>query len=266
MRIKNLLYEKDKNIFSQKLKKLLEEHKETQKSLSDYITEVTGESITRQSVGQWCLGNTYPSLKIVPIIAEFFDVSTDYLLTDTDIETNEITTVAVCQYTGLSQTSVNVISTFNAASLYTDLLNAKAITIAKNNDTKEEITKAALNCVRSIYNATDGHIEADASELVEIVANIKSGKPIKIAPIKIINFFIENGLFEKMFTAVSAYSSDITIDKKGAQVDNDFFVWKLQKEIVEILENMFDLVKEDAYSYLNNSGGDPNAHHNPPQE
>lgn len=265
MKIEKLLYEKDKNIFSQKLKKLLEQHKETQKSLADYIAEVTGESITRQSVGQWCLGNTYPSLKIVPIIAEFFDVSTDYLLTNTDIETNETTTVAVCQYTGLSQTSVNVLSEFRAASIIIDLLNTQAKIIAKNNNTKEEITKAAIACIRSIYNATDGHIELNASELIQIVEDIKSEKPMSIAPVKIINFFIENGLFEKMSMAVSTYCSTI-VDKEHTQPDTDFFVWKLQKEIVEILENMFELASEDAYSYMNNLGGDPNAQHNQKQE
>lgn len=263
MKIEKLLYDKDKNIFSQKLKNLLDEHKETQKSLADYIAEVTGESITRQSVGQWCLGNTYPSLKIVPIIAEFFDVSTDYLLTDTDIKTNETTTAAICQYTGLSQTSVDILSSFRIASIYIDLLNVQAKIIAKNNETKEEIIKASHNAIRSIYTATDGHLEVDALEFIQKVEDIKLKKPPEIAPIKIINFFIENDLFKKLFVAVSTYCSNIVLDK---EVDNDFFVWKLQKEITEILEKMLDLAKEDVYSYLNDLGGEPNAQHNQKQE
>lgn len=98
--------QKENAIFARKLRGLFEEQGVTQKKLADYITEKTGESITRQSVGQWCSGNTCPSLKTIPVIANFFGVSTDYLLTDTLVQNPEADVISVCEYTGLTEKAV----------------------------------------------------------------------------------------------------------------------------------------------------------------
>ncbi len=70
------------------------------------MKKVTDESITRQAIGQWCNGHTCPNFKTVPVIAEFFSVSTDYLLTDTNIKTVNHGLRAACEYTGLSEEAV----------------------------------------------------------------------------------------------------------------------------------------------------------------
>lgn len=85
---KRTLYsaEKANAVFAVKLRGLFDESGRTHVSLARHIDKVSGESVSRQAVGQWCSGNTCPSLKTVPIIADFFGVSTDYLLTDTKIK------------------------------------------------------------------------------------------------------------------------------------------------------------------------------------
>lgn len=95
--------EKENAIFAVKLRGLFEDRNKTHRELAEYIENVTGESVTRQAIGQWCNGNTCPNLKTVPIIADFFGVSCDYLLTDTEIETPNAEITAICKYTGLSQ-------------------------------------------------------------------------------------------------------------------------------------------------------------------
>lgn len=108
MSAKRTMYNEDKAnaVFAVKIRKLFEENGKTHNSLAEFIEQRTGESVTRQAVGQWCNGNTCPNLRIVPIIAEFFGVSTDYLLTDTEIKTADIERKAVCEYTGLSEEAI----------------------------------------------------------------------------------------------------------------------------------------------------------------
>lgn len=108
MVVKKTVYsaEKANAVFAVKLRKLFDESGKTHVSLAKHIDEVSGESITRQAVGQWCSGNTCPSLKIVPIIADFFGVTTDYLLTDTEIKTADTDIKGICEYTGLTEKAV----------------------------------------------------------------------------------------------------------------------------------------------------------------
>ncbi|MCH5202680.1 MAG: helix-turn-helix transcriptional regulator [Oscillospiraceae bacterium] len=98
--------EKENAPFAVKLRNLFEERGVVKRELAEYIEARTGEGVTRQAIGQWCKGYTCPNLKMVPIIAEFFGVSCDYLLTDTDIETPDTEIAAVCKYTGLSSDAV----------------------------------------------------------------------------------------------------------------------------------------------------------------
>lgn len=98
--------EKANSVFAVKIRKLFEESGKTHNNLAEYIEECTGESVTRQAVGQWCNGNTCPNLRTVPLIADYFGVSTDYLLTDTEIRTADTDMKAVCEYTGLSEGAV----------------------------------------------------------------------------------------------------------------------------------------------------------------
>ena len=98
--------EKENAVFAQKLKGLFEESKIPQKKLAEFIQSETAESITRQSIGQWCLGKSCPPLRTIPIIAKFFNVSTDYLLTETLVQNPEADVISVCEYTGLSENSI----------------------------------------------------------------------------------------------------------------------------------------------------------------
>lgn len=111
--------EKENAVFAVKLRGLFEDRKKTHRELAEYIEEVTGESVTRQAIGQWCNGNTCPNLKTVPIIAEFFGVTCDYLLTETEIKTTVADLTAACKYTGLSEEAIEMLKhDFSSDSAY----------------------------------------------------------------------------------------------------------------------------------------------------
>lgn len=98
--------EKENSVFAKKMRGLFDETKKTQKDLIEFIQKKTGKAPTRQAVSMWLHGNS-PDIKTVPIIANFFGVTTDYLLTDTEIKTPKTDIIAMCNYTGLSELSLN---------------------------------------------------------------------------------------------------------------------------------------------------------------
>ncbi len=116
--------DKENNIFAVKLRGLFEETKRTQQELIDFIQAKTGKAPTRQAVSAWTHGNS-PDIKTVPIIAEFFSVSTDYLLTETKIRPLDVKLTAVCEYTGLSPKSIKNLRAIRAHQLNADLLLEK---------------------------------------------------------------------------------------------------------------------------------------------
>ncbi len=76
--------EKEGFAFSEKLKRLFDESGKTTGDLKNFIEEKTGKKFTPEPIRNWCKGNYFPGIRNVPLIAEFFGVSTDYLLTSTE--------------------------------------------------------------------------------------------------------------------------------------------------------------------------------------
>lgn len=91
--------------FSTKLRDLIEEKGITKQKLSEEI------GVSRQAISQYCDGSTVPNADKFLKIAEFFDVSLDYLVGKTESKTpvdsveGELVR-AICDYTGLNENAV----------------------------------------------------------------------------------------------------------------------------------------------------------------
>ena len=66
-------------------------------------------SCSPQAINQYRLGTSSPTLEKLCKIAEFYNVSVDYLLGLTDIPNRDTTIQSVCEYTGLNEGAVNCI-------------------------------------------------------------------------------------------------------------------------------------------------------------
>ena len=88
------------NVFAQRLRTLMKERGVTQ----DILAEKAGCS--RQAVSQYMDGSSAPNVDKLLSIAEYFSVSTDYLLGLSGTPTNDKDLRFVCDYTGLSETAV----------------------------------------------------------------------------------------------------------------------------------------------------------------
>jgi len=89
--------------FAERLRELLEETKTPQTALADHI------GVTRQAVSAYSLGTSLPDIDKFVGIADFFGVSTEYLLRRTEIKKADATKQAVAEYLGLSEKAIDAI-------------------------------------------------------------------------------------------------------------------------------------------------------------
>lgn len=122
------------HLFASKLKALFAESGETQEQAANRF------NVTRQCFGNWLNGRTQPEYDALCKIAEYYNVSTDYLLGRTDAKTPDTSISGCTQLTGLSEAAVNtIISNHDLCGKLSELLEdnktwafIKALEIADN--------------------------------------------------------------------------------------------------------------------------------------
>ena len=112
--------EKDYNsVFATNLRSVMREKKITQQEIADVI------GISRQAVSQYQDGSTLPNIETLCKIANFLNVSSDFLLGLTDVKSQDMNVRTICEYTGLSEKALEVLvhkTTYNVNSVVDVLL------------------------------------------------------------------------------------------------------------------------------------------------
>lgn len=90
--------------FAQRLKVLRKERGITQQQLAD------GVGISKGGLSYYENAGRTPDISILERFADYFCVTTDYLLGRTNAQTQKAKLQAVCNYTGLSDKSVNLLA------------------------------------------------------------------------------------------------------------------------------------------------------------
>lgn len=98
-RQKELTYTENKP-FSKRLRELMTDENKTQTELAAFV------GCTRQAISLYATGQSTPDIDILLKIAQYFHVSTDYLLGLTDVKTPDIDIRAICEKTGLSEEAI----------------------------------------------------------------------------------------------------------------------------------------------------------------
>lgn len=86
--------------FATRLRKLIDDTKVKRSDLAELL------GVSKQSIGQYCTGISVPPADKIVLLADYFDVSTDYLLGRTDVLSTDTTVRSICEYTGLNECSV----------------------------------------------------------------------------------------------------------------------------------------------------------------
>ena len=147
----------EKNIFGNILYDLMEDEKgrKGRKTTQDELGKKLG--ITRQAISNYINGESYPNCYKLLQIADYFNVSTDFLLGRTeDPTTNENMKVA-CKVTGLSEETIDIIKNLNTSNdnYYYDTNGFKPPLLKILNTLYEkevisEITKAVGRCLYEV--------------------------------------------------------------------------------------------------------------------
>lgn len=90
--------------FSKRIKTLRKEKGKTQKEVAE------GARILPATYSRYEVGERLPTVDILNNIADYYGVTTDYLLGRTNIKTPEIETRAACEMLGLSETVLNLLA------------------------------------------------------------------------------------------------------------------------------------------------------------
>lgn len=91
------------SLFSSRLRKLIKDENISMQTLSSEI------GVSRQAISQYCDGSTVPNADKLLKIAEYFNVSIDYLVGRTDTPTTDKDLRFICDYTGLSDKTVTLL-------------------------------------------------------------------------------------------------------------------------------------------------------------
>lgn len=78
----------------------------------DDLAQAIGVSTV--AIGQYYNGETLPTIDKLIKIANYFNVSTDYLLGKSDIQTSDTTVKDICEYTGLIESSLEFLKKINS--------------------------------------------------------------------------------------------------------------------------------------------------------
>ena len=83
--------------FATRLREIMDNNPNiTQQQVADYL------GVTRQSISQYMYGNSQATADKIILLAQFFNVSADYLLGITDIKTADTSVQSVSHYLGVN--------------------------------------------------------------------------------------------------------------------------------------------------------------------
>lgn len=92
------------SLFAVRLRELIDDAGIPQSALADHI------GVTRQAISTYSLGTSLPDIEKFEGIADYFEVSTEYLLGRSDIKKADASKQATAKYLGLSEEAIDAIS------------------------------------------------------------------------------------------------------------------------------------------------------------
>lgn len=212
---------KENSIFATRLRELFTKQKKSQKNLADYIKENGQKEYSRQMVSNWTHG-CEPNLTTIPIIANFFGVSTDYLLGKSDVQSANTDLKGVCDYTNLSEGAI------------------KQITDLKNSQDAKASGSSLFELFDYILN------KGIITELLELMQNYINNIP----ELRTISKEEHQQLLSKCNPKDRAkLRSDLLRDYKNS---SDFILWQASKDFETILHNLEREVNENLKGDQNN--------------
>lgn len=223
--------------FGKRLASLREKYDISQESLA----RVTGT--TQQSLSRYEKGTRQAPIEFVIKVAEVFKVSTDYLLCQSDTKTTDTNEKAVCDYIGLTDSSVRNIRFLTTAcetyarSLDILLRQIKFQTLQASHELVT--TKAVYNCMlkRAFKFAYDAKIYDVSDKEIELYG-IEAFRKYPLLYDDVLEYFGSICIAaDETETASKLRLSGLSFLRDGAALPR----YRLTREIDKIIERICDL-------------------------
>lgn len=224
------------NVFSVRLRELIKEKNVTQQEISEKITA------SRQALNKWVNGETIPDILAAAELADYFEVSLDYLTgRGTTKSSNEDITITR-NVTGLTEEAINKLQLIN------------------NN--KEMYTPERINFIHPEFESGLGYYVFNVPSAIDIISNL-----------------IESHIFEiligdiQVYCAMSHKNNSILIDKeeyeeiKNNPILSTYNYYITPSIIAETkLNHASDCVKKMITDVADKKEAQNNGEHNPSEE
>jgi len=110
-------------LFPVRLRELRTEKRISQQMLADTL------KVSKSTIGYWENGDSLPDVESLAMLADFYDVSTDYLLCRSDVRSAEVSMKAICEATGLQESAVAALQELQESNISGDENSAHAAMI-----------------------------------------------------------------------------------------------------------------------------------------
>lgn len=111
------MYQEEKSVLAERMTELRKKHNFTQEDIAKYL------DCNRATVANYENGKRQPDYNTLIKLAQKYGVSTDYLLGLTDVTTADRDLKFICDYTGLSEKSVQILHFFKDSECITPTTN-----------------------------------------------------------------------------------------------------------------------------------------------
>lgn len=196
------VYITEQSIFPSRLRGLMEEHQTKQKDLAAAI------GMRPQTVSLYVQGQSAPDINCLNKIADYFQVTSDYLLGRTSDPSIDSDSRSVCDYTGLSPEAVNILHSLNNSPSYTRDLRISFVNHILESDILWSRIMEHLQSAYQLRKGYESELDPEAAEKLEESA----------AFIKALNF----GGLTKYTVSEGSFAADIQI-QLAADSSKDLF-------------------------------------------
>lgn len=205
-----------KAIITERIGKLLDEKNVKQKELAKIL------GITDNTVSYYVSGKRTPNIDQIIKIANYFNISTDYLLGLTPVETNNVDLKKICEYTGLTEKSVERLRQFENG-IYSAFKVTQFINSFIEND-----------CVALISRSVQ--VAKKLSETIEI-----HGAPLKFKSKDALKQYSEKLqiIKKELFDLCGDYFGVMSADEKI-----NFEIYNIQQTFINFIYSILPDIKE----------------------
>lgn len=185
---------KDFQIFPERLSDLMKKRGLTQQNLADSM------GVKRQTISLYKSGQSMPDAKTLRDLAEYFNVSSDYLLGLSDVQSADISIKEICEYTGLSVEAVEMLCSLKKLD-FTDCSETlnRIFHYELNSDELGETYSSVLFLI-TLYFKYSGNTENRIIDTNDIIFTYNSthNRPADAGGFKLNGRFVENAILEEI--------------------------------------------------------------------